>query len=309
MAEVLLVGGAGFIGSNLAVHLLAAGHAVRVFERPGAVSPLPPELRERIAWREGDFTQPASLAPALDGADIVVHLASSTLPQTSNEQPIEDIQTNLIGAVRLMQASRAAKVRRLIFASSGGTIYGRPKAVPIHEDHPTEPVCSYGIVKLAVEKYLALFQAECGLDYVALRLANPYGPYQKPNAAQGAVGVFVGRALAGEPIEIWGDGEVVRDFVHISDVCRAVIAATDTPLTHRVLNVGSGEGHSLNALIGVIEACLGRPVLVTHRPGRSVDVPVNVLDISRIRSGLGWSPITPFAEGVGALIRERQAKP
>lgn len=301
MANILITGGAGFLGSNLAEHLLSEGHAVRIFERVGARSPLNAELLRRVDWVEGDFTLAGEVDPALSDIEYVYHLASTTVPQTSNERPIFDVETNLVGTVRLMQAAHRAKIRRLIFASSGGTIYGPPRISPISEDHPTSPITSYGVVKLAAEKYLSIFHSAYGLDYAALRIANPYGPYQRPDAAQGAVGVFVARALADVPIDIWGDGNVVRDFVHVSDVCRALVAAMQVA-KHRVLNVGSGKGHSLNELVSAIALALERTVAVNYLKGRSIDVPSNVLDISRIRAAYRWAPGIVFEDGIRATV-------
>lgn len=178
-----------------------------------------------------------------------------------------------------------------------------PQNIPIKESHPTEPICSYGITKLAIEKYLHLFYHLHKLDYVVLRLSNPYGEWQNPNAKQGAVGVFLGRTAQGEAINIWGDGEVVRDYIYIKDAVEALIQAArykaddDEP---RVFNIGSGKGCSLNELIKVIRSTVDVPVKVEYLPARDLDVSANVLDISLAKTKLDWQPITHLADGIAA---------
>jgi UDP-glucose 4-epimerase len=145
----------------------------------------------------------------------------------------------------MLDVARASGVKRIVFSSSGGTVYGPPMTTPIPEDHPTNPSCSYGIVKLAIEKYLALYNNLCGLDYIVLRIANPYGERQRLVGGQGAVAAFLGRALRGEAIEIWGDGSVIRDYIYIGDVCDALIAAATCHSVQGVLSIGSGIGMML----------------------------------------------------------------
>lgn len=293
-----ILGGAGFIGSHVAETLLGAGHEVRVFDRPDRNRVVPLPFRERVEWLEGDFVNPVDAERAVAGCDAVLHLVSTTLPKSSNENPVYDVETNVVGTLRLLDLCRRHGVRKVVFISSGGTVYGVPREVPIPETHPTEPTCSYGIGKLAIEKYLHLHHLLHGLDYCVLRVANPYGERQRVASAQGAVTVFLDRALRGEPIEIWGDGSVVRDYVYVGDVARAFAAALDYAGPERVINIGSGEGRSLNDVVAVIEATLGRPVTVNHLPGRRFDVPANVLDIALARARLKWRPETPFADGV-----------
>lgn len=293
-----ILGGAGFIGSHVAEALLAAGHAVRVFDRPDRNRVVPLPFRERVEWLEGDFVNPVDAERAVAGCDVVLHLVSTTLPKSSNENPVYDVETNVVGTLRLLDLCLRHRVRRVVFISSGGTVYGVPREVPLAESHPTEPTSSYGIGKLTIEKYLHLYRLLHGLDYCVLRVANPYGERQRVASAQGAVTVFLDRALRGVPIEIWGDGSVVRDYVYVGDVARAFVAAVDYDGAERVINVGSGEGRSLNDIVSVIEATLGHPVAVNYLPGRPFDVPANVLDISLARSRLNWRPEVPFADGV-----------
>lgn len=183
-----------------------------------------------------------------------------------------------------------------------GTVYGIPERIPVAEGHPTEPLVSYGIAKLAIEKYLNLYWYLHGLEYSVLRVANPYGERQRVDTAQGAVAVFLSKALAGDPIEIWGDGSVTRDYIYIEDVVDAFIMAMNHEGEPRVFNIGSGEGRSLNQLLTTIEDLLGRPVERRYLPPRKFDVPVNVLDISRARDVLGWQPRVSFRDGLGRTL-------
>jgi UDP-glucose 4-epimerase len=303
MTKCVILGGAGFIGSHLVWALLERVYSVRVFDRPTAQRFEDPET---IEWMEGDFLNREDVAEALRGCDTVFHLVSTTLPRSSNENPVYDIESNVVGTVRLLDLARAAGIRKIVFVSSGGTVYGRPVHVPIPESHPTDPICSYGIGKLTVEKYLHLYHVLYGLDYCVLRLANPYGPRQRVKAAQGAVTVFLHRALNGQPVDVWGDGSVVRDYIYIGDAVRAMVDVIAYDGTAKVFNIGSGMGTSVNDLLDIIESVTHRRVERRYTSGRSFDVPANVLDISMARSELGWYPLTPLETGIERTYRWMQ---
>jgi UDP-glucose 4-epimerase len=294
----LLLGGAGFLGSHVAEALAQAGQRVKVFDRPHVdrLSLFPAGRGFEV--HTGDFLNPQTLMPALRGTDTVFHFVSTTLPKSSNDNPMYDVETNLLGSIRLLALCREAGVRKVVYVSSGGTVYGVPRSLPLAESHPTDPICSYGIHKLAVEKYLHLARHLHGLDYCILRPANLYGPRQRLDIAQGAVAVFLDRALRGEPIQIWGDGSVVRDYVYVGDAADAILRAARFEGEPRVFNVGSGRGVSLNELVAEIRKLLGREVRVEHAASRAVDVPVNVLDCALARRHLGWSASTSLAEGL-----------
>jgi UDP-glucose 4-epimerase len=298
MASCLVLGGAGFIGSHLAEALLQAGHRVRIFDRPH-LDRLPAFLQRReFEVFTGDFLNPRTLSPALEGSEIVFHLVSTTLPKNSNDNPMYDVESNVMGTLRLLELCRQQGVRKVVFASSGGTVYGVPRSVPIAESHPTDPICSYGIHKLAIEKYLQLNHRIYGLDYCVVRPANLYGPRQRLDIAQGAVAVFLDRALRGKPIQVWGDGSVVRDYLYVGDAAEALVKAAAFGGDPRIFNIGSGVGTSLTQLINEIEALLGRSVAVDYTAARTLDVPANVLDASLARRHLGWAPGTSLAEGL-----------
>ena len=234
--KCLILGGGGFLGSHLCDALLLKGYAVRIFDRPNLKRYRVFSADEDIEWVEGDFANQEDIAQAVPGCDIVYHLVSTTLPKSSNDNPVYDIETNVVSSLHLLKLARKKNVRKIIFISSGGTVYGIPNETPIKETHPTEPVCSYGISKLSIEKYLQLYHSLYGLDYCILRLANPYGERQRPTGAQGAIGVFIHKALNNEPIEIWGDGSVVRDYIYVSDVVEAFVRVIDVDAPFSLFN-------------------------------------------------------------------------
>lgn len=296
--KTLVIGGNGFIGCHLVDQLLLQGHSVRVLDRyPSRFR----ESRKEVENLSGDLGNHGEVAAAVEGIDWVFHLAYTTVPQTSNEDPIYDIKSNVEDSVQLFQACRNSNVKKVVFISSGGTIYGIPKTIPIPEDHTNEPICSYGITKLAIEKYLYLFYTQWGQDYVVLRLSNPYGVLQNPHAKQGAIGVFLGAISENKAINIFGDGEVIRDYIYVTDTAKALVSAAEYqagPNDPRIFNIGAGRGYSLNEIVAEIKKNIDRPVSVNYTPARGVDVPANVLDIKLAKKHLNWSPETELGAGL-----------
>jgi UDP-glucose 4-epimerase len=291
----LVLGGNGFIGTHLVDALLDKGLSVRVYDRS------PSRLRETpqgAEYVEGELGNYGLIREAVEGIEVVYHLISTTLPKTSNDDPIYDVRSNLIDTLQLLEACVEGGVRKVIFASSGGTVYGLPHTVPITEDHPTNPITSYGIVKLAIEKYMDLFRHLHGLGYTVVRISNPYGPYQNPGGQQGAIAVFLHHLRTGQPITIWGDGRVVRDYIYVTDLVDALVLAAEVESGRKVLNVGSGRGTSLNELISLINEVTGERPEVKYVAGRALDVPANVLDVARACEELGWRPKTALDYGI-----------
>jgi len=286
------------MGTHLCNALVGRGYPVRVFERPVPELLSAERARGPIEWFYGDFVNRNDIASAIDGCDVIFHLISTTLPKNSNENPLYDVETNLTGTLNVLEAARDNGAVKIIFVSSGGTVYGVPKHIPIPESHPTDPICSYGIVKLTIEKYLHMYHLLHGLESLILRIANPFGEGQRPDAAQGAVAVFLHRALNDQVIEIWGDGTVVRDYLYIDDVTDAFVRALDYHGTCRVMNIGAARGHSLNELLAAMEEVLGRQIKRTYLPARPFDVAINVLDSSKARDLLGWEPRVTLREGL-----------
>lgn len=297
MKRVLVIGGAGFIGSHLVDRLVLDGMLVRVLDRT------PPDMSSswikagQVEYIAGDFVDHSAIDAAVKDVDVVYHLVSTTIPATSNIDPIFDVQSNLVGTVSFLKAGVAAGIEKVIFVSSGGTVYGKTLPVPIKETAPTNPTCSYGITKLAIEKYLSLFELLHGLEFVVFRLANPFGEKQR-SGAQGAIAAFMQRIATGQPIEIWGDGSIVRDYIYIDDVTDALVRGLQYKGQSRIFNVGSGEGRSLNEIIETLRLITGRAFEVAYTASRSLDVPRNVLDISLAKQELGWKPKTEWKDGL-----------
>ncbi|MEO0870529.1 MAG: NAD-dependent epimerase/dehydratase family protein [Pseudomonadota bacterium] len=294
--KALVIGGSGFLGSHLVDALLAEGHSVRVYDR----------MRERyretpalIDFAQGDFGDAASLAEALVGVDVVLHLLSTTVPGTSNLNPVADIEGNLVNTVRLIEMMRAADVKRLVFVSSGGTVYGIPQADPVPETHPLQPISSYGIVKAAIEKYLHMEHHLHGLSYTVLRASNPYGPRQGHGGVQGVIGTYLWNYQRKEPLQLWGDGSVVRDFIFVDDLIDLCVKAAQSERVG-VFNAGSGEGHSIRQIIAEIGEVVGEEIAPDVKPGRGIDVPRIVLDITKAKAAYDWAPTTPLRKGIAA---------
>ncbi len=301
--RVLVLGGAGFIGQHLCRALLESGVFVRCFDlgKPPSGS-IALGLENEAEWLTGSIDDSARIVEALDGIDFVFHLVSTTIPETSNRDLPGDLTSNVLPTLAILEAIRRSPVKKIIFISSGGTVYGIPRVLPIPESHPTNPICGYGVHKLAIEKYLYYYHHAFGLDYRVLRLGNPYGVVQISDRPQGAIGKFVYKALREEHIEVWGDGSVVRDYVYIEDAIEAFILAMRHDGNTRLFNVGSGTGHSLLQILGVIADTAGVEIDVEFKPARQVDVPANVLDIGLIRSELGWVPKTDLAAGIRLMV-------
>ena len=292
--RALVLGGNGFIGSHLVDSLLADGHVVRVLDR-GAEFYRAPLVG--VDYRIGDLGDAPVLAEALEGVDVVFHLISTTLPSTSNLNPISDINGNLINTVKLLQLMIQKDVTRLVYLSSGGTVYGIPDVVPIPEMHPLRPICSYGVVKVAIENYLFMFQSLYGLRPVVLRASNPYGERQGHAGVQGVIGTFLNKARSGESIEIWGDGSVVRDYIYISDLVDLCVSAGKGDECG-VVNAGSGIGHSITDVVAAVSSATGKVLHPVYKSRRAYDVPSVVLDISKARLEFVWVPRIGLSDGV-----------
>lgn len=292
--RILVLGGNGFIGAHLVETLAASGERVRVFDRAGSLKGQP--LID-VDYRYANFDDSASLAEALIDVDIVVHLISTTVPGTSNLNPVEDIEGNLINTVKLLQQMRDIGVSRLVYLSSGGTVYGNTTQMPISEDHSKQPLSSYGIVKVAIENYISMFSTLHGLDALVIRASNPYGPRQGHLGVQGVIPTFFQRIISGDTIQVWGDGSNIRDYIFISDLVSFIVDSFNCKLTSGVYNIGSGEGTSLMNILSLVSAVANVPVTVEHLPPRGFDVKNVVLDISKARKAMDWQPKISLQEG------------
>ncbi len=307
MKKCVVFGANGFIGSHLVGALIAAGHHVRACD----VSRNFDQLRElpaaQLETMTIDFLDEVAVRDAVQGRDSVFHLVSTTLPASSNKNMVFDMESNVVGSIRLLEACAKAGVERFVFASSGGTVYGEQDQFPVPETARTQPQVSYGIAKATIEHYCRVFTERRGLKTLALRVANPYGGRHQ-STAQGAIPVFLRRILKGQPIVIWGDGSIVRDYVYVNDVAKAFLLALEYAGPELVLNIGSGEGTSLVELIGLIESVVGKASNLEFQASRDFDVSRNYLDVSLASRELGWIPETSLREGIALTLTAIRAE-
>jgi UDP-glucose 4-epimerase len=297
----VVLGGSGFLGQRLCQSLLESGYRVRSLSRSGHPKAQPEPWWSQVEWVAASMGT-ESFSGALQGAEFLFHLASTTLPSTSDANVAYDLESNVLATVRVLEAAAKRSVRRLVFMSSGGTVYGIAQEKLIPETHPTEPICAHGIHKLTIEKYLQFFRLMKGLDSVVLRVSNIYGESQDCNRPLGAVAHFTARAVRGIPIEIWGDGTTTRDYIHVDDVVSAITKAMHYEGTERLFNIGTGRGVSLSQLVDMLRARLPQAVTVEYRTRRCFDVPVNVLDSCRARRELVWTPEVTLEVGLEKML-------
>jgi UDP-glucose 4-epimerase len=290
---MLVLGGCGFIGSHVVDCALAVGHQVRVLtRRPDPVrAPLP-----GVDYRLAAFDDLTALTDALQGCDAVLHLISTSYPASAERDPIGDVTGNLTGTLRLLDAMRATEVRRLVFISSGGVVYGAPDCLPVPETHPLRPIGSYGIVKVAIESYIAIAKRQ-GLVATVLRPANVFGPRQTHSVNRGFITTALQCLARDEPLDLYGDGSVVRDFLAVADLADLCLRGLQDG-AGLTLNAGSGIGRSLMDVLETIKRVTGKQVRLNRLPARAIDAPVSVLDISLARNRLDWEPRIAFEDAL-----------
>ena len=298
--NIAIIGGAGFIGVNLAIRLSSfPDNRITVVDRDESFfEPLRKLNLSNVAFLVGSFDNDTDFDRQVKGQDVIYHLASTTIPGTSNQHIPEELDSNVTVTARLFDACVKQKVKNVIFISSGGTVYGKKGKCPIEENMVTYPISSYGIQKLAIEKMLYLYRYQFGLDYRIIRLANPYGPYQRPNGRLGVVTTFIYKAMTDGRLEVYGDGTVVRDFIYIDDAVKGIINIADGDCEYRVFNLGSGKGTSVNQVIDSIKKIVRDDICVEYESSRSGDVPENYLDISRYEKYYGKLDPMSLEEGI-----------
>ena len=294
----IIFGGAGFIGSHIADDLLGRRMEVTIFDKLYASRRNISHIFKRIKYIEGDFNNKVDLRKALKGHDYAVHLVSSTLPADSNLNPVYDVESNLVSSLYFLDACVEHNISKVVFISSGGTVYGIPKSIPINENHGTQPTCSYGITKLAIEKYLALYKEMKGLNYTVLRFSNPFGERQNPFLPQGLIVHLLYKIREKQEIEIWGDGKVVRDYFYIKDGVKSVYDALKYKGDKSVFNISSAKGYSIIQMLDMFRKVLKLEFDVKYLPPRRFDVKVNILDNKLARKELNWKPETKIEEAL-----------
>ena len=299
--RILVTGGAGFIGSNLVERLLGDGHDVAVLDN------LSTGQRDQVpagaAFYESDLidADATERCVAEFRPEVVSHHAAQIDVRRSVTDPIFDARTNILGSLALLESCSRHGVRKLIYASTGGAIYGEGRTLPATEDHPINPEAPYGASKHAVEHYLYLWKLLRGLDWTVLRYPNVYGPRQSPHGEAGVNAIFIGLMLAGERPHIYGTGEQVRDYLYVDDVVEANVLAL-TGAGGEILNLGTGVPTSVNDIVRELNRILGTQLDPIHEPARPGEVQSIYLDASRAQRVMGWTPAVAFAEGLRRTV-------
>jgi UDP-glucose 4-epimerase len=307
--SALVTGGAGFIGSHVADRLLAAGYAVTILDNlsSGRRANLPADAR----FVEADIGSPEAAALVREGRfDVLCHLAAQIDVRRSVEDPAFDARVNILGTLNLMEAVRThSPTTRVIFSSTGGALYGDFAAPPSGELLSKDPEAPYGIAKLAVEYYLAYYGRVHGLDTVALRYGNVYGPRQDPHGEAGVVAIFCNRLLDGRALTVFGDGTQTRDYVYAGDVAAANVLVADASLPAparldaRAFNIGTGVETSVNALAASLARAAASAAPIEYAPARAGELQRSALDVQKARDLLGWSPSVSIDEGLAETYR------
>lgn len=297
-----IYGANGFIGRHLIRAYGAHGIPIKAVSRRFDEDFIS-EFGNMVETVVADLASPIEIAASLQGVSTVVQLVSTSSPGLQNNHSIADIRENVVPQVEFLQNCIRSKVKRYVFISSGGTVYGPGTDLPFSESHPTNPICSHGLTKLIVEKYIHMYGHVDGLEYVILRLSNPFGPGQKFRKGQGLIPAILDRHRRGMPATIFGDGQAKRDYIYIDDVIDAIRAAVDLEGKPRItLNIGSGSPLSIYQVIEAIEEILGCALSKEYVDTRKTDVDVNYLDIALARRILGWHPKVAFHDGIGRTI-------
>lgn len=295
--NILILGGGGFIGSHL-VEFLRKEYSITVFDKKNFSRNNLRSFEKDIEIIEGDFYNIKDIENLVRHKDYIFHLVWSTLPANSNKNPIYDVETNALSSLKLLEVLKNKKKTKTIFVSSGGTVYGNTKQVPTNEDGHTDPLCSYGITKLMVEKYFRLYNHLYGFDGIITRLSNPYGERQNLTYNHGLVTTLLYKIITKQDIEIWGDGKIVRDYIYIKDAVNGLEKVLTYNGSHKLFNISSGKGLSINQILEVISKTLKIKLNVKYKRSRKFDVKQNVLDYSLALRELKWFPKTTLEEGI-----------
>lgn len=302
----LILGGNGFIGAHLCKKLLDERHTVKVLSKSKGFSSDFKYLDKYVSWINVDFSMVENFSEILKDIEYIFHFISTTQPNAANNDPLNDLITNVLPTVKLLEdIKRSPKVKKIIFLSSGGTVYGIPESIPIKESHFLNPIGAYGVHKVTIEKYLHFYFHNYDVDYSVLRLSNPYGIGQTGKNNQGVIPIFANKILNQQPIDIWGDGKIVRDFIYIKDVINAIYKVMTSCSENKVYNIGSGKGLSLLNVIETLSQITGLPYTVNFLEKRSFDVPENVLDITLASKNLSWNPSYSLEDGIKEMICEK----
>lgn len=301
-----IYGSDGFIGRHLVRRLASQGTAVRAVSRRHDEH-FASSVGGEVQFVEADFTDSLAMAASLQDVDTVVQLISTSSPGLRNDHAVADIEENVVPHVAFLRDCVQAGVRRYVFLSSGGTVYGPGVDTPTPETAHTHPICSHGLTKLTVEKYIQMHGYLDGLQFVILRIANPFGPGQQFRKGQGLIPAVLDRCRRGQPVRIYGRGEDRRDYIYIDDVIDAITASLALEHGQLVMNIGSGETRSVVEVVDAIESVTGQPIAREFVPARNTDVGISCLDIAKAVSVLDWRPRVPFRQGIEETVRAAMA--
>lgn len=299
MKTYLLIGGSGFIGSYIAAKLALTDRVVIADIRENEQL----KSQSNIEFQYLDFINTTDFSSCLSGVDEVIHLVSTILPSSGMTDIAKQAVDHIVPTLALLESMLRNHTKKLVFISSGGTVYG-DKEIPLSEEESgTDPICHYGVLKLIIEKYLYLYYIQHGLDYRIVRLANPYGADSRTGRKQGVIPVFIQKILNGDQILIWGDGSVIRDYIYIEDAVDGILKIAEYSGEERLFNLGTSVGTTINQVLGLIKKELGVPDYpVIYQPYRSCDVAENILDITRLKTAIKWEPSTTLAAGIHQVV-------
>lgn len=294
----LILGGLGFLGSYVAQALIEAGYCVRVFDRLNVDTSNIDEFSNDIELYYGDLSNRTDVEMAIENVDYVFHFVGTTIPKTASDNPAYDLESNVMATLNFLEVAKKRDIKKIVFSSSGGTVYGLPNELPISEDHATDPISAYGISKLVIEKYIKYYAHQYDLDYIILRHSNPYGPRQSIITPQGAITHFLRSILEHKKIEIWGDGSVVRDYFFVKDLISLYQNILSCNVSNETFNIGKGTGYSLNEVIERIRSLLSVNPEIVYSKGRKIDINVNYLCVNKAERMLNWTATTDLEEGI-----------
>lgn len=294
---ILILGGNGFIGSNLAEFFVKKGNSVIVFGKKESDYKNLDSIFDKIKIIKGDFTDSETLEKIFNknNIDIVINLVSSVIPATPFDEVVKNTEIN--STIKLLDIMNKNNVKKIVFLSSGGAIYGMNGKKINKENSPTRPINFYGWLKLTLENYIQMCHRTQGIDYLILRVSNVYGERQNLKGCQGVVGITLGKLIRGEQIEVWGDGSVIRDYIYIKDLCEDLYFLIQKNRWNDIYNIGSGQGTSINEIMNIIKKVSKIDFKINYQKGRSVDVPVNILDVSKFAS-FKKNKLTPLSKGI-----------
>ena len=299
--KILVTGGAGFIGSHVVDAYIEEGNEVVIVDdlSTGRISNLNPNAK----FYQVDIRDP-KLGEIFEAErpDIVNHHAAQMNVRRSVADPLFDADVNILGSLKLIEYAKSYKIKKFIYISTGGAVYGEPEYLPCDENHPINPICQYGASKHTVEHYLYMYHVNYGLNYTVLRYPNVYGPRQDPHGEAGVVAIFSGQMLAGEQVVINGDGEQTRDYVFVGDCARANIAVTDQHAAIGIFNIGSGRGTSVNEIFAHLRDITGYKLAPVYGPAKVGETRFIYLTADKAQRELGWKPTVSLEDGLGKTV-------